>query len=296
MTRGHFASATKQSASVMKELQGSVLKSVGTVRNYEQSLKTCCEHLKNEHLGALRDITKEMAENYLSERALSVSQSTIDRDRLALQCMMQNVTHQLSPNERLKTIKSTKETLLKSRGYTPKQVELITEHQTEKYVFVTQLCYESGLRVHELYTLRPTSEIKPSPREVHENKFSYLAGKTKSYTVNGKGGLIREVQIPIALANQLETYRLKNPITIVDRKVNYQSHYAIPGGLKFSNAFSKNSTRTLGYSHGAHGLRHSYAQNRYQQLSNHYQRNTVMKIISQELGHFREDITAVYLR
>ena len=296
MARGHFASSEKQSASVMKELQGSVLSSVGTVRNYEQALKTCCDHLKSERLGALRDVTKETAEKYLSERALSVSQSTVDRDRLALQCMMQNVTHQLSPAERLDTIKSTKETQLKSRSYTQEQVALITEHQTEKYAFVTQLCYESGLRAHELYTLRPISEVQPSPREIHENKFTHLAGKTISYTVNGKGGLIREVQIPKVLANQLETYRLKDPITIVDRNVNYKSHYAIPGGLKFSNAFSKNSARTLGYSHGAHGLRHSYAQNRYQQLSNHYQRSDVMKIISQELGHFREDITEVYLR
>ncbi|MDF5193233.1 site-specific integrase, partial [Vibrio parahaemolyticus] len=74
------------------------------------------------------------------------------------------------------------------------------------------------------------------------------------------------------------------------------SHYNIAGGHKFSDAFSKASSRALGYSNGAHGLRHSYAQNRYEQLANHFERIDVMTIISQELGHFRPDITEVYLR
>jgi len=34
---GRFRSAAKQSAFVMKQLQGGIIKSVGTVRNYEQS-------------------------------------------------------------------------------------------------------------------------------------------------------------------------------------------------------------------------------------------------------------------
>nr|WP_229651935.1 hypothetical protein [Vibrio parahaemolyticus] len=78
--------------------------------------------------------------------------------------------------------------------------------------------------------------------------------------------------------------------------MNYESHYNIAGGHKFSDAFSKASSRALGFSNGAHGLRHSYAQNRYEQLANHFERIDVMTIISQELGHFRPDITEVYLR
>lgn len=58
----------------------------------------------------------------------------------------------------------------------------------------------------------------------------------------------------------------------------------------------KASERALGYSNGAHGLRHSYAQDRYEQLANHFPREEVMRIISQELGHFRPEITEVYLR
>ena len=119
---------------------------------------------------------------------------------------------------------------------------------------------------------------------------------TQTYTVEGKGGLIREVQIPTALAERLEARRIETPSQITDRGIHYTPHYDIAGGHKFSDAFSKASIRGLGYSNGAHGLRHTYAQDRYEQLANHFYREDVMRIISQELGHFRPEITEVYLR
>ncbi|MDG2932424.1 site-specific integrase, partial [Vibrio parahaemolyticus] len=213
---------------------------------------------------------------------------------------MQHVTHKLEPNQTLYPPKelptSKKETIENSRSYTPEQVNAIIQHQTEQHALSTQLCHESGLRAHELLSLRPSGEVNPSPRDVHPNKFAHLPNESKAYTVNGKGGLIREVQIPNHLAEKLEERRLDMPQQISDRGVNYESHYNIAGGHKFSDAFSKASSRALGYSNGAHGLRHSYAQNRYEQLANHFERIDVMTIISQELGHFRPDITEVYLR
>jgi len=104
------------------------------------------------------------------------------------------------------------------------------------------------------------------------------------------------VQIPTPLAERLEQHRLNEPVQITDRNIHYTTHYDVAGGQKFSDAFSKASERALGYSNGAHGLRHSYAQDRYEQLANHFKRSDVMTIISQELGHFRPEITEVYLR
>ncbi|MBY4645950.1 tyrosine-type recombinase/integrase [Vibrio alginolyticus] len=298
MAKGHFAKSEKQAASVMKEMQGkgNVIESVGTARNYEQSLKTCCDYLKEFKLGSLREMTPEKANTYLELRAQECSQKTIDMDRQALQAMMQHVTHELKETDKLDVIKSSVETVESSRSYTPEQVNAIIQHQTEHHALSTQLCYESGLRAHELHTLRPSGEVNPSPRDVHQDKFSHLPNDSKTYTVEGKGGLIREVQIPNHLAKKLEERRLDTPQQISDRGVNYESHYNIAGGHKFSDAFSKASSRALGFSNGAHGLRHSYAQNRYEQLANHFERIDVMTIISQELGHFRPDITEVYLR
>ena len=281
----------------MKEMQGKVIESVGTVRNYEQALKTCCDYLKENRLGALREITPEAANQYLALRATECSQRTVNMDRQALQAMMRHVTGALPKEGRLDTsIKSTKDTIEQSRSYTPDQVQRITEHQTPNHALATQICQASGLRAHELYTLRPTGEVTPSDREVHSEKFTHMPSETRTYTVAGKGGLIREVQIPTRLAEQLEQLRYDTPRQVTDRNVNYTTHYAIPAGHGFSDAFSKASVRALGYSHGAHGLRHTYAQDRYQQLANHLPREDVMSVISQELGHFRPDITEVYLR
>jgi len=160
----------------------------------------------------------------------------------------------------------------------------------------TEICHKAGIRAHELYTLRPAGEIQPSPREVHPDKYSHMPEQTESYTVTGKGGLIREVQLPAQLAERLEAHRLDTPRVEQDRKINYTSHYDIAAGHRFSDAFSKASNRALGYSNGAHGLRHSYAQDRYEQLANYLPQLDVMKCVSQELGHFRPEITEVYLR
>jgi hypothetical protein len=45
-----------------------------------------------------------------------------------------------------------------------------------------------------------------------------------------------------------------------------------------------------------HGLRHSFAQNRMRTLVRlGYCYDTALEIVSQEMGHFRPDITIVYL-
>ena len=79
MARGHFAKSEAQAASVIKELQGkgNTIESVGTARNYEQALKTCCDYMKEFKLGGLRDLTAEQANKYLEIRAQEMSQSTI---------------------------------------------------------------------------------------------------------------------------------------------------------------------------------------------------------------------------
>ncbi|MBE0377722.1 hypothetical protein PPRY_a0285 [Pseudoalteromonas prydzensis ACAM 620] len=71
--------------------------------------------------------------------------------------------------------------------------------------------------------------------------------------------------------------------------------YDIGGGHKWS--CSKASDRTLFFSNGGHGLRHSYAQERMNELKNFgLSRARALETESQELGHFRAEITEVYLR
>ena len=71
----------------------------------------------------------------------------------------------------------------------------------------------------------------------------------------------------------------------------------IGGGQRWSNSFSAASERTMGRSTGAHGLRHSYAQERMRELQRTGMlRDRALETVSQEMGHFRPEITETYLR
>ena len=117
------------------------------------------------------------------------------------------------------------------------------------------------------------------------------------YTVIGKGGLIREVRLPPYLAQALEQRRLPEPQRLTDRGIHYPQHYDLAGGQRWSNAFSAASQRALGWSRGGHGLRHRYAQERLDELQRTgLSQAQALETVSQEMGHFRPDITLVYLR
>ena len=286
--------AHRQAVNVIKQVQGKVIKSVGTARNYEQALSQAAL-FANKHLNCgLRELTPKLAEQYLHERAVTVSQKTLDMDRQALQCMMRHVSKQINVKATLSIVKSEHQQQLRSRSYTPHQVQLIKQRQNEKNGLSTQIAHAAGLRAHELYTLRLINERQPDIRPSLPEKFNEREGAR--YTVAGKGGLTREVQIPYVLAEQLERHRLETPKIITDRQIHYQIHYDIAAGKAWSNSFSAASQRTLGWTEGAHGLRHSYAQERITELQQIMPYERALEVVSQEMGHFRSDITEIYLR
>jgi integrase len=213
-----------------------------------------------------------------------VGQKSLDMSRQVMQHLL---------NEKLPVIKTEKTETLGSRAYTPEQVKFISEHQNERNALATKLSYSAGLRAHELLTLRLVKEQTPDIRPSDSLKFSHRDGEI--YTVVGKGGLIREVLIPSKLAQQLERHKLNEPVKVTDRNIYYQQHYNVAGGQNWSVSFSKTSSRVLGWSRGGHGLRHSYAQERMKEITKiEYER--ALKIVSQEMGHFRANITLTYLR
>jgi integrase len=281
----------KQAASIMKTLQGNSIKSVGTVRNYEQALSQFGTWLASQGLH-IKDIGKDEAINYLEQRAEEVGQKTLDLDRQAIQAALM---HTGAIQERLAVIKSEHQQVLEARAYTPEQVSMVAERQSEKHALATEIAHAAGLRAHELITLAPASERPADIRPALESKFEGREGVL--YTVHGKGGLVREVLIPKNLADRLEARRLDEPKLVTDRNVFYEQRYDIGAGNLFSASFSRASDRALDWSTGAHGLRHSYAIERMDELqSRGYDRDTALETVSQEMGHFRPDITEIYLR
>lgn len=291
-----FAKAAKQAASVMKAMQGKEIRSVGTVRNYEQALTRVTEWVKSSRTcNGLRSLTPALAIEYLTERGEFVGQKTLDMERQAIQAMMLHITGALQPGETLPVIRSEHPQILTGRAYTTAQIALIAGAQTSGNALATEIAHAAGLRAHELHTLVPAQERPASKRPALENKWSGRDGHL--YTVQGKGGLIREVLIPGKLAERLEARRRPEPVTVTDRGIHYLSRYNIGAGKAWTNSFSAAAGRVLGWSAGAHGLRHSYAQERMNELQRQgLIREEALTTVSQEMGHFRPEITETYLR
>ena len=278
-----------------------LIQSVGTNRNYKDCLTAFAQYIKDTRQGDLRNSTRELAEQYLQTRAQDLSQKSLDMQRQAIQCYFV-AKGEIKENEKLEIVKSEKETVLEHRAYTPEQVEKVAASQTECNAFSTQLAYACGLRAHELLTIRPLSEQPADVRRYEDGSTKSLDTKWQGreegvpYSVVGKGGLTREIRVPEELARELENKRLDSPREVTDRNVRYESYYDLAGGKNWSKSFSSASERALGWSTGAHGLRHSYAQERLHELLNKCPYDKALETVSQEMGHFRPDITLTYLR
>lgn len=287
MGKVSFRSAASQAQHAARGLE---LDSQGTERNYQQALTGAAQFLKDMGLtsGLHRELTPETAQMYLEIRSQEVGQKTLDLDRQAMQAVI---------GEKLPVIKSELQTTLESRAYTSEQVQMVAGAQSERNALATQIAENAGLRAHELLTLRPVEErAADTHREYRDDRF---AGRDNVaiYTVEGKGGLCREVAIDKELAAKLEDRRFETPQQVYDRGIGYQQHYDIGGGKNWSDSFSKASDRELGWSNGAHGVRHEYAQERMNTLQGAgYEYKEALEVVSQEMGHFRPEITEVYLR
>lgn len=297
---GAWAKPANQAGRVMRELQGSVVDSVRSVGNYEAALTNIAQWLKDEHragreAGDLKSLTVEQAVAYLEQRGEAVGQKVLDQERQAIQLMQTHVSGRLAEGERLPVVRSELAQAESSRSYTPDQVAAVADRQHEPNALATQIAHAAGLRAHELLTLRPAHERPADERPARDEKFQGRDGER--YTVVGKGGLCREISLPRELADRLEATRLPEPQVVTDRGVHYQQAYAIGGGQRWSNSWSQASNAALGWSNGAHGVRHSYAQERMGELQRGgLAYRDALETVSQEMGHFRPEITEVYLR
>ncbi|MDO6477256.1 site-specific integrase [Alteromonas sp. 1_MG-2023] len=290
----HAVKKVTQLGTSKQQGESGIIRSVGTVRAYEQSLRNVVGWMHSQRIGhSLNELNREMAERYLSERCATVSQSTLDQDRQALQavlsCKLSVIKSQSGQTSRSKPLSET------SRIYSSEQFNMVLAKLSVEQRFAVQLSAATGLRAHEIYTLRriseqPKSAGRPWDRERHLGQSGIV------YTARGKGGLVREIVIPNALARELESYRLPIPATIRDRGITYKSYYALPGGQRLSAAFSKASKSALGWSKGLHSVRHMFAQQNMLWLMRQGKTyDQALLLVSQKLAHFRPAISERYL-
>jgi integrase len=236
----------------------------------------------------LPKLTKDEAMEYLVDRSVMVGQADLDVHRVCLQKYLGTT---------LERVESERPTVLATRSYTSAQAGLISSAQAARNALATEVARYSGNRAHELLTIRPLAEQPPSGhRKWLPDLFVGREGWVR-YSVIGKGGLIREVRLPKELADLLEALRLAQPRVVMDRGVRYEQFYDLGGGNAWSSSFTRASQRALGWSNGAHGLRHSYAQERMEDYqSAGYSWWDAMARVAQELGHFAPSTTLAYLR
>ena len=294
LLRQHLDLSSRHAAKVEAGVKGTHgtgrIHSLETFEKYSNCLKLAGEWAREKHgLRHLAALSAGQAQEYLEHRAAArVGQKQLDAARNALAFLV--------GKDSLARVASQAKVVLKSRAYTPWQAEAVTRGQDGRNALATRIAREAGLRGHELLTLRRAGEARPSKhRSWRPERFAGREGVR--YVVTGKGGLRREVLLSAETAGLLEERRLGGPRTVVDRGVRYEQVYDINGGNRWSSSFTAASQRALGWSAGAHGLRHAYAQERMKELLGlGFRYLEARDILSQELGHFRGEIVETYLR
>jgi len=273
--------------------------SSGTLRTFHQAYKGAAGWMRQAYQGKsqLHHMKPSDARRYLDQRTEQVGQKTLNNERRALELYFRK--RDRDDSIAVERVISEHRSIENSRAYSSDQVQLIASDASDRMGFAIRVASEAGLRAVELHSLRPIEERGPSGHRASSWIPERFSGREDwhRYTVIGKGGLIREVRLSPETAAQLEARRLDEPRLVIDRTIKIDKHYDLPGGQSFSNTFTTNARTSLGWSHGAHGLRHGYAQLRMAQLADagvRYER--ALEAVSQEMGHFRADITEVYLR
>lgn len=237
----------------------------------------------------LKNSTPEYATRYLNHIAQTKKQASVSIARQAINL-------HLLPKNQVPYVNSEIATSLENRAYTDAEIELLRHEAQPALSLSIGISASAGLRGMELITIAPLSALNPSPRIWHCGLFSGREDQVR-YAVRGKGGLNREIRVTPKIAEQLDSTARPHPITVSHRGAHLHSHFDVIGGHAFSIQFGRLSKRILGFSLGAHGLRHSFCQQRRNELlSLGFSMDHAIKILSQELGHFCSKNTFAYLR
>jgi len=265
-----------------------LITSMGSRRVYSAHVALFFGYLDREKICKPRNVNVEIVNKYLEKRSMEVRQKTLDADRQSLQ---------MAFSVRPKYVHSLIPTIEESRAYGDDEIDLIKSRQGPKNRFATELAAFGGLRAFELATIARIEEQPPTADRNWPDDLFRGMHNIRRYTVAGKGGLIRQIPLSHNLVARLEACRLVEPRWVEDRNVFHFQRFDLAHGQAWSQSFSDASSKALGYSAGAHGLRHRYAQDRMRTLLNlQFNYDDAREIVSSELGHFRSEITEVYLR
>lgn len=161
---------------------------------------------------------------------------------------------------------------------------LTIQQGREDFASVLLLGRYAGLRVHECFRIDTATAVK--------------AVKEKALTIKGKGGLVRIVPLEDILTIRLQRHLKETPrghkLFVADAQQTHEAIKALQAFIWFyrSCVQDEGSERPLTF----HGLRHTYAAEKYQVfIQNGKTPYEARKAVSKLLGHGRDDVTRIYL-
>jgi len=265
--------------------------SIKTKERYFQAMQRFCRYLAGAwRLQKLANIAPKHIESYAEHlKKNNKSPATIKTELAAIRFFHDKISeprHALPDNSALKL--SRRKFLGFDRTWSQQEFDLMlsiaTELQHEDYVCAMCLAYYAGLRIYECCRLDTATA---------EN-----AIKSTLLTIKGKNGKVRAVPIDELIKTLLQK-RLKS--------VERSEKLLVPNGTA-THVYIKQLQGFINYHRDKlpprenkerltfHGLRHSFAFNKYCELINAgMQEREARQKVSKLLGHERVDVTRIYL-
>lgn len=155
----------------------------------------------------------------------------------------------------------------------------------DDYVTILYLGRYAGLRIHECFRIDTAMATK--------------AIREKALTIKGKGGLVQTVPLNEVLILRLQFHLAQtargHKLFVPDGQETHEAIKALQAFIWGNRPWAqdKGSTRPMTF----HGLRHTYAAERYQQESVQGGKSpyAARKDVAKLLGHGRDSVTRIYL-
>ena len=278
---------------------GKPLRSDRTVNRYIGDLARAAQWMAQQFgITQLKDITQAQAQAYIDLRCQqSIRAATLQGYGMALKTLPQ--VKQLSlPSKRADPNSKPKST----RAYTLAQIQKIQSCLPLLAQLSVQIILESGCRAQDLASIRLASEAPLIRAQYAKLRPERFTGREDWITVKfiGKGGHEYLSTLSPDTIKQLQQHRLPHPIAYRDRGQDNavcQQYYDLPAGNYLSKLWTAAAKHMLDGSHGIHGVRHTYAQQRMAQLQDAGMTWQLAKTcVSQTMGHYRAKEVDTYLR
>ena len=262
-----------------------------TKERYYMAMKRFCRFLADEyHLQKLSNISsKHLVAYVLWMQEKELSASTIKTDLAAIRFFhdkIDNAKYSLPSNSELGIQLERRRFGDTDRTWSTAELNRIIElvSNNNGYLLAFYLARFAGLRIHECFRI-DTAIARQAIRE-------------HAVTIKGKGGKIRTVpinqQIISALERCLETTPTGSKLLVpddipTDKAINQLQQFILRNREVVQDP---DSDRPLTF----HGLRHTYAAEKYRQLiTDGFSELDAHLTVSKLLGHERADVTNIYL-